>query len=218
MKKLLPLFIILLGIFLIACGKNVAVSKEKDNINEPEIKSEEKKSKFTVKIDGQEKEFSPTSNWSTHWEKTFQYPVDGKTVKEKSSHTEIYIANYELDSKDGKFSLNKQKIEKPEQIKISFAFNGEKGTDSETAIKISKYDVNIDEFDLSKAFGKIDSIEIYHLVDGKEKETSLKAKDLKGSLEILEVKDNTIKGKIDVTDGKQTIKGDFSAKGDNSIK
>lgn len=219
-KKIIPIFI-LFALLLTACGsagEKTATTEEGKKTEETAEKSE---SAFTVKIDGKDTKFAPTSGWTSHWEKTFQYPKEGETentIKEKSAHTEIYLANYELETKDGKASLMQQKIEKSEQIKVEFAINGEKGTDSETPIKVGKYEVNDDPFNLSKAFGKVDSVEIYHFVDGKQKKSSLSDSKLKGSVEITEVKDNTIKGKIDVTDGKHSIKGNFTAKGDNTVK
>ncbi len=221
-KKLLPLFI-LFALILTACGnageQTATTDEGKKTEEKTEEKTENKTSEFSLKLDGKEQNFSPSSSWATHWEKTFSYPVDGETKTDKASHTEIILANYELDTKDGKYGLAKQKIEKPEQIKVEFAFNGEKDTDSETPIKVGKYEINPgDYFEASKMMGKIDDVEVFHFVDGKEKETSFMGNKMKGTLKITEVNDNTIKGTIDVTDGKHSIKGSFIAKGDNTVK
>jgi hypothetical protein len=219
MKKILIPLTILIGIWLIACGGTSENSESNVKAGNEVKVSKEKDTGFIVNIDGQDNKFEPTSTWATHWEKTFSYPVDGETVKETSAHSTVILANYELDSKDGKFSLNKQKIEKPEQIKISFSFTGEKGTDYSTPIKVGEYEIEPGDFlKGGESFNKVDGVEIHYFSDGKEKEASFNGNKMKGKINITEVTDNTISGNIDVTDGKHSVKGSFSAKGDESVK
>lgn len=53
---------------------------------------------------------------------------------------------------------------------------------------------------------------IYRFEKGKEVEAELDYQKLQGSVTIDSVDGGTVKGKLDVTDGKRSIKGDFTAK------
>ena len=165
-----------------------------------------------LKVDGQDKKFESTSTWAYHSTKTFSYPEGGKTVMTKSSSSTVVLANYELDTEQAFISLGKQKIAKPEQIKIMFSFTGEKDSSLDTPIKSGDYTAD------AKRFKKVDSVTIYHFADGKEKRTSLSESKLQGKISISGVSGSTVNGSIDVTDGKHTIKGGFSAKGHESVK
>lgn len=218
MLRIFTLTLITLSLVFVGCGTS-SDGDENANSGKTSDNSEAASSNFTLKIDGETKSFAQSSSWATHWEKSFSYPVDGETKTDKTSHTEIFLANYELDSKDGKYSLAKQEVSKPEQIKIEIAINGDKGTDSESPIKVGKYEIKPGDYmKLGEMHGKIDSVDVFHFVDGKEKETSLLGNKMTGTLEVTKVSDNKIEGTINVTDGKHTVSGSFAANGDNTVK
>lgn len=193
MKKLLIPLTILIGVFLVACGGGGS-------------------SEVTVKVDGQDKKFEPSSTWAYHSTKTFSYPENGKTVMTKSSISSIVLANYKLDTEQAFISLNKQKIDKPEQIKIMFSITGEKDSSVDVPVKAGEYTAE------AERFSKVDGVTIYYLADGNEKRVSLNDRKLKGKINISGVSNGTISGDIDVTDGENSVKGSFSATGDKSVK
>jgi hypothetical protein len=193
MKKLLPL-IIIIGLFLAACG-GIGGSSE-----------------ISVKVDGQEKTFEPTSHWAYHSTKTFSYPENGKTVMTKAAYSSIVLANYELDTKQAFISLNKQKIDKPEQIKVMFSITGDKDSSVDTPVKTGEYTAE------SERFNKVDSVTAYYFADGQEKRVTFNDGKMKGAVTITGISDGTISGDIDVTDGENSVKGSFAAKGHESVK
>jgi len=173
---------------------------------------------FSVKIDGKDARFDPASTWATHWEATYQYPENGKTVKEKSALTTIFLANYKLESEGGKVSGNGQKVEKAEQVKIKISFSGAKGTDYSTPIKVGEYNNQPSGPPDATSFNKVYGASIFYFLEGKEKEQSLQSSKTTGKINITGVSDQTISGDIDITDGEHSVKGKFSAKGDRSVK
>ncbi|MEZ5346757.1 MAG: hypothetical protein R2681_14495 [Pyrinomonadaceae bacterium] len=194
MKKLVPILLVAFSIFAAGCGGLGAGSN------------------ISVKVDGKEHTFEPKSTWAYHSTKSFSYPEDGKTVLTKSSVTHIVLANFDLDTSQAFISLGKQKLEKPEQIKITLSITGEKETSVDTPIKAGAYKAE------EEKFNKVDSVTIYYFADGEEKRMILDDKKLKGTINIASVSDGTINGDVDVTDGENTVKGGFSAKGDKSVK
>lgn len=102
-------------------------------------------------------------------------------------------------------SINKQKIDKPENIAVTFAFTGAKESSGDEVIKPSEY------LPENERFLDIESVRI-HSFDGKaEKRTVFKLSSLKGKLVIDSVTDETITGSVDLTDGENSVKGNFTA-------
>ncbi|MGE3468108.1 MAG: hypothetical protein AB7J13_14400 [Pyrinomonadaceae bacterium] len=171
-------------------------------------------SDLNLTIEGAQNTLSPKSSWAYHTSKSFSSSKDGQTDMFTSSSTTVVLANYELDTTQAFISLNKQKLDKPEQIKVSFGFSGEKGTSSSTPIAAGEYVAKKEMFEGNK----LEFVTIYRFADGKQQQVSLNEKEWTGSLKINGVSGNVLSGSIDVTDGKNAIKGSFSANGHKSVK
>lgn len=194
MKNTIILIAVTIAVFLAACssaGTGTSATKE-----------------IIVNVDGKEQKFEPKTTWAYHT--AFTYSAGGESSV--SSSTTIVLANFELDTSNAFISINKRKIEKPEEYKISVNFLGEKGTNQDTPIKPGDYPAEGD------IFNKIRSVSISHFDDGKEVSTGLDEKSMKGNLTIKSVEGTTVNGEIDVTDGKNSVKGSFSANGHKSVK
>ena len=192
-RKILPPMLLLTA-FLLACAGTGGSSD------------------IAVKFEGTDTGFPPSSTWAYHSTKTFSFPENGKTVLTKSSTTTVVLANYELDTKQAFISLGKQKIDKPEHLKVMFSFTGKKGSSVDSAIDSGDYAADADKYQ------KVDGVTIYHFADGKEKRTSLSNTKMTGKVSVDSVSGGTISGSIDVTDGTNSVKGSFSAKGHESVK
>ncbi len=171
-------------------------------------------SDIKLTIDGKESSLAPKSSWAYHTSKSFSSSKDGQTDMFTTSSTTVVVGNYDLDTSQAFISLNKQKLDKPEQIKISFGISGEKGSNHETPIAAGEYSAKKDSFEPKK----LEFVTIYRFVDGKEQQTSLNEKDWNGNVTITGVSGTVVNGSIDVTDGKNTVKGSFSANGHKSVK
>lgn len=167
---------------------------------------------ITVAVDGKESKFTPSSSWAYHSTKTFSEQVDGENKMTKSSITTIVLANFELDSKQAFISLGKQKLDKPEQFKVMFGFTGAEETTVDTPIKSGDYTAE------AVKYSKLETPKIYYFADGEEKAVEFEKNTFKGKLTITGVSGTTITGTIDATDGKNTLKGSFSANGHKSVK
>ncbi|MFZ1701363.1 MAG: hypothetical protein WBO10_12365 [Pyrinomonadaceae bacterium] len=198
MKKTNTILIIALAAFLAACG---AVGGGKSEI--------------TTKVGDQEKKFEPTSTWAYHSTKNYSLLIDGNREMSTSSITTVFLANFELDSSQAFISLGKQKLDKPEQVKVTFDFSGEKGSTVETSVVKGEYTPEIDD---KEKYMKISSVTIYRFLDGKQEEIEFDRKKTTGKLTINGVSGTTVSGQIDISDGKNSIKGTFSANGDKSVK
>lgn len=202
MKKLNIVLIFTLGIFLAACGGAGGIGGGKSEI--------------TATVDGQEKKFEPTSTWAYHSTKSYSLLIDGNREMSTSAITTIFLANFELDSSQAFNSLGKQKLEKPEQVKVSFGFTGEKGSTVERSVSKGEYTPEPD--DNEQKYMKISSATIFRFADGKEEEVEFDMKKSNGNLTITGVSGTTIAGEIDITDGTNLLKGSFSANGHKSVK
>jgi hypothetical protein len=203
MKK--HFLILTIAVFFAACGGTA-------NNSESGSESLSQKSEIAFNVGGQEKKFEPNSTWAYHSTKTFSSIVDGKSEMSTASITTIVLGNFELDTTQAFISLSKQKLDKPEQIKVMIGFTGEKDSKVDTPIKKGEYKAEGDKF------SKIESLKIFYFADGKEQIVDLDDKMMKGTLNIKSVSGTTITGDIDVTDGKTSLKGTFSANGHTSVK
>ena len=186
MKKLAIHLTILISIFLTACGGGGATG-------------------FKLKFDGQEKGFTSTSSYIYHSTKSFSSTKDGNTEHTSASITTVHLANFDLDKSQALISLAKQKIDKPEQIRVNFSIIGEKGTNAEAPIKPGEY------LPENKKFQTLGYVNVFSF-DGKaQKRTSFKYNGMKGKVVIDSVTDEKITGSIDITDGENSVKGSFTA-------
>ena len=211
MNRLIAPLLIGIAFLFAACWENSVPESNSNSVTNAAATKD--KSGVRVKIDGEEEiAFKPSSTWATHWEKTSSYPKDGRTVTDKTAHTTVILANYDMDTKDGKMSIEKQKLEKLGQVRIKFAFMGEKDTDYETPVKAGAYKIKPGDFlEPGNDFNMIDGVTVNYFMK-EAKETSFADNKMTGTLNIIQVKDGMISGEIDVSDGKHSIKGKFSSK------
>jgi len=185
MKKFTIYIFILASIFLVACGGGSSGLK--------------------LNFEGGEKDFASKSSFTYHSTKTFSYTKDGNTERTQASITRIFLANFDLDTSQAMISVNKQKIDKTEQIKVTFAFTGAKESSDDEPIKPGEYLPENDRFQ------DIEGVRIHSFDGNNEKRTVFKLSSLKGKLVINSVTDEKITGSVDFTDGESSIKGSFTA-------
>ena len=65
---------------------------------------------------------------------------------------------------------------------------------------------------------KVEFVTIYHVVDGKETAVELDDKTMTGKITISGLSGTKMYGSIDITDGKNSVKGTFEAEGEKSVK
>ncbi len=185
MKNISAIVFITIGLFLVACGGG--------------------SSGLTAKFEGQEKDLETKSSFTYHTTKTFSFTSNGNTERTKASFSKIFLANFDLDSSQAMISLGKQKLDKPEQLKIYFAFTGEKESSGDDPIKPGEYDPE------AERFKDIEGVGIHSVADGKEQKTVFKLSSLKGKLVIESVTNEKITGNVDLSDGENSVKGSFTA-------
>lgn len=199
------IIVVVLAALLTACSSG---SEPANGVKESPT-SKTAKSELAVKFADKEQRVEAVSTWAYH--STFTNTAAGGEVSTSSS-TSVVLANFEIDTSQAFISINKRKIEKPEEVKVVFSFLGEKGTKADTPIRVGEYPAE------GEMFNKIRSISIYHFADGKEKQAEFDEKTMKGKLTIKSVQGTTVNGEIDVTDGTSSVRGSFSANGHKSIK
>ena len=208
--KLIMVFAI--ALLIAACGGDGG-SPEKtnsagDNSEKTNTATEESSSggenELALKIRDDQKKFDPTSSFAFVRDMKVTKSVDSQMVDDgDASRTIIVLANYELDTSDQIDSIDRQKVDKPEMIKLKFELHGEKDTNGKSPIKVGEY-----VFTHEGGYSRLNGIQVYHLnEDGKEEELMLGKE---GKVVITSVDDKTIKGEIDVTAVNGSLKGSFS--------
>lgn len=183
MKKTLIVFLSGLSLLFAACGLTGGNSNE-----------------ITVKYNGQEKTFEPRSTVVKTINGSSSHVENGQTVAVKFSSTSFQLNNFE------EFS---PALKSPEQIRVVFNINGDKGTDENTPIKTGEY--------IAPEGGKfshnnVAAPYIFYFADGEQQSAALAGKGkLSGKVTINSVTDENIAGSLDLTDGENSIKGNFIA-------
>ncbi len=141
--------------------------------------------------------------------KTFSAP-DGKggfTHGKAASYT-FYVATYPLDTKRGSISLGKATTADG-QMRVSFSLVGAEGTTAggKEASPVAKGDYSAK----AEKFMKVESIQIAVHSGGKEVKHRLNEKKTEGSVKITSVEGDKVTGEIEVKEGKNAIKGGFTA-------
>lgn len=204
MKKLQIILAIATALFFAGCAAT-GEKKADDGGSAPAAEKPE----IVFSVDGKENKFEPSGSWAYHTAKSYSKKDDKFTT----ASTTIYLANVEIDGSGGFNTANKP-LDKEGQYRVSFGFSGEKGTDEKTPIKVGDYVAKSESFEPNK----LDWVKIYHVAQGKESEVELDDKSWKGKATISGIDGTNVAGSIDITDGKNTVKGTFSAKGDKSVK
>ncbi len=124
----------------------------------------------------------------------------------------LVLGNYDLDSSKQFASLNKQVLDKPDQLKVQIILTGDMDSTRDSALKAGEYPANYERYN------RISSVKIHHVVDGKEEVKNLNSRDWKGKIVITSVEGKTIKGEIDLSEGDTSIKGTFTSVKSENVK
>ena len=162
-------------------------------------------STMDINIGGKASTLAIKSSGSNKTVKTFT-DASGKMTTATSFHATM--ANYDLDTTNG--STMRKPLTAPEQVRLSLQLVGAEGTDQNGELKPGVY-----KADAKEKFMKVDSLMVSTFADGKETntnfETQFSASKITGQVEVTSVTADAISGKIDVTDGDKSVKGNFTA-------
>lgn len=131
----------------------------------------------------------------------------GQPNLQTSSHS-IILANYDLDTTN--LGTMRKPLTAPDQVRVIIGITGEAGTNEKTPFKVGTYAVANDKVN------DVRGVTISTFADGKEIKTDLdtmsSSTKLTGEVKITSVTDDAVSGTIDVTEGSNSAKGNFTAK------
>jgi len=117
------------------------------------------------------------------------------------------LGNYEMETTN--FATMKKKLASADQARVSFSIYGEAGTGLNDDIKPGTYKVEKDP-----KFMCVRTLTVTTFADGTDKETyfDLRSGDAAGEIKITSVTADAVSGSIDVTQGDNSVKGNFTAR------
>ena len=149
-----------------------------------------------------EKDLVIKSGYAFAISKTFT-DVNGKMTT--ASAYNVYLANYDLDSKNFAMSMDKP-LTGDDQIRVVFNLIGDEGTNDKSAPKAGTYGAKADKF------MKAESIGLVARKNGADVKSWLDRTALTGEVKLTSVSSDEISGDVDVSSGDIFIKGAFSAR------
>lgn len=149
-----------------------------------------------------EKDLAIKSGYAFAINKSFT-DVNGKMTT--ASAYNVYLANYDLDSKNFAMSMDKP-LTGDDQIRVVFNLIGDEGTNDKSALKAGTYAAKADKF------MKAESIGLVARKNGADVKSWLDRSTLTGQVKLTSVSSDEISGDVDVSSGDISIKGAFSAK------
>jgi hypothetical protein len=149
-----------------------------------------------------EKELAIKSGYAFAITKTFT-DISGKTTT--ASAYNVYLANYDLDSKNFAMSMDKP-LTSDDQVRIVFNLIGEEGTNDKSPPKAGAYAAKADKF------MKAESVGIVARKNGTDTKSWLDRTSLTGQVKLSSASTDEISGDVDLSSGDISIKGSFSAK------
>ncbi|MFT3743162.1 MAG: hypothetical protein QM785_02605 [Pyrinomonadaceae bacterium] len=162
-------------------------------------------SSLSIKAGGADVPMSVKSSGSD--KSVFTYtPGPGQQPITATSFSAMF-GNYEMDTTN--FATMKKKLASADQARVSFSFYGESGSGLKDEVKPGTYKV-----DKEGRFMSVSTVTVTTFADGKDKETyfDLRAADAKGEIKITSVTADAVSGSIDVSQGDNSVKGNFTAK------
>lgn len=155
-----------------------------------------------------DKAMEATSGFIFATTKTFSWPDgSGGFAKAKASSHSIYLGNFELDASRGMISLSSA-LKEDGQMRVSFGLVGADGTEAggkdSPPLAKGEYTAEADKFN------KVDWVEIAVFEGGKEVKHRFDKPT--GTVKVTSSAADSISGDIDVKDGKNAVKGGFTAK------
>jgi hypothetical protein len=131
----------------------------------------------------------------------------GKPDMQTFAHT-IVLANYEMDTTN--LGTMRKPMTAPGQVRLLMELTGEDGTNEKSPFKVGTYDTKADKFN------KLRTLFVTVPLNGKDDDTmfdtSFSGSKIEGTAKITAVTDDSISGEINVTEGANSIKGNFTAK------
>jgi hypothetical protein len=131
----------------------------------------------------------------------------GKPDIQTFAHT-IYLANYEMETTSPGWTRKVPSA--PDQMRVDIQLTGEEGTKTDSPFKVATYGPKAGKFD------SVRSVVIHTFADGKATPThfNILFSDSKaeGEVKITSVTADSVSGEVDLTDGGNSIKGNFTAK------
>ena len=131
----------------------------------------------------------------------------GKPNIQTFAHT-IYLANYEMETTTPGWTRKTPAA--PDQMRVDIQLTGEEGTKTESPFKVATYGAKADKFT------SVRSAVIHTFTDGKATQvhfnTLFSDSKVEGEVKITAVTGDTVSGEVNLTDGGNSIKGNFTAK------
>jgi hypothetical protein len=130
----------------------------------------------------------------------------GKPNIQTFAHT-IYLANYEMETMSPGWTRKTPSA--PDQMRVDIQLTGEEGTKTDSPFKVGTYSAKSD------TFNSVRFAQLITFADGKPTQTRFEtwASDSKvdGEVKITEVTADSVSGEVNLIDGNNSIKGNFTA-------
>lgn len=131
----------------------------------------------------------------------------GKPNIQTFAHT-IYLANYEMETTSPAWTRKTPAA--PDQMRVDIQLTGEEGTKTESPFKVGTYSAKADKFN------SVRGATIHTFADGKATQTHFNTlfsdSKVEGEVKITAVTTDTVSGEVNLIDGSNSIKGNFTAK------
>ena len=117
----------------------------------------------------------------------------------------VYLANYDLDSKNFAMTLDKP-LMADDQVRVVFSLIGDEGTNDQSPVKAATYSAKADKY------GKAESAGIVARKNSGDVKSWLDRSMLTGEVKVTSASAEEISGDVNLTSGDMAIKGSFTAK------
>lgn len=149
-----------------------------------------------------EKDLAIKSGYAFPITKSFT-DINGKMTN--ASAYNVYLANYDLDSRNFAMSMDKP-LNGDDQVRVVFNLIGEEGSNDKSAAKAGTYAAKSDKF------MKAENVGVVARKNGADIKSWLDRTTLTGEVKLSSVANDEIRGDVDLSSGEMSIKGAFSAK------
>jgi hypothetical protein len=149
-----------------------------------------------------EKDLGIKSGYAFAITKTFS-DINGKMAT--ASVYNVYLANYDLDSKNFAMSMDKP-LTGDDQVRVVFNLIGDEGTNDKSPPKAGTYSAKAERFMKSESVGLVARRNSADVKSWLDRTT------LSGEVKVTSASSDEISGDVDLTSGDTSIKGSFSAK------
>jgi len=149
-----------------------------------------------------EKDLAIKSGYAFAVTKTFT-DINGKITT--ASAYNVYLANYDLDSKNFAMTLDKP-LTADDQVRVVFSLIGAEGTNDQALLKDGTYSAKADKY------LKAESAGIVARKNGADVKSWLDRSMLTGEVKLSSASADEISGDVNLSAGESVIKGSFTAK------